>query len=246
MLIRNIKTEGRKYLWKILKLKWRLKTGIQAYVKSDNDWFVFNEIFTDQEYDEVFQLLPDTGIRDPLVLDLGANVGYFSVRMAHELLMRRMTDFTIYAIEASEENYTELLSRTNQPFLVNRCKPIHGLVGQKNGFSFLNTNTDHFGYHIEKNNTTGEKTSFIDIEKLLEKDDRRITLLKCDIEGSEEIFLNEYTHLLQKTDLSIFEFHADACNIPQCRKYLEESGLKYLKTVKTIHKYQTTVEIFKR
>ena len=247
-MIRKLKTQGRKFLWKVLKSKWRLKTGLLVYIKSDNDWFVFNEIFTDQEYDEVFQLLPANGLRNPLILDLGANVGYFTVRIAHELLLRKMTDFTIYSIEASGDNYNEILNRTNQPIVVNRCKPIHGLVGQKHGFSFLNTGTDHFGYYIDRNGSKGkgERTPYIDIDELLKDDERRITLLKCDIEGSEEVFLSTYGTLLHRTDLSIFEFHEDACDIPQCRRYLEEAGLKYFKTVKRIQQYKTTVEIFKR
>ena len=76
-------------------------------VENDNDWFVFNEIFTNKEYDKVFESLPRS-IKNPLVLDLGANVGYFTIHVADELLLRDIRDFTFYSIEASSHNYRQL------------------------------------------------------------------------------------------------------------------------------------------
>ena len=245
-MIRKLKTRARNYFWKVLKAKWKLNSGIELIIENDNDWFVFNEIFTNKEYDDVFQLLPPGDINNPLVLDLGANVGYFALHMANEFLLREVRNFTLYSIEASSENYKQLNKRVSQLPLANRCRAIHGLVGYKQGSSFLSIQTDHFGYQLKKDNINGEKTDFIDIEDLLKDDNRRIALLKCDIEGSEEIFLAEYCSLLQRTDLAIFEFHAGDCNVSQCKEYITNAGLMYVKTVKNDDRYKTSVEIFKR
>ena len=244
-MVRTLKSRLRKYFWKMLKVRWTLNSDINIIIENDNDWFVFNEIFTNREYDRVFEWLPEK-INNPLVLDLGANVGYFALRMADEFLARKIKDFTLYSIEASSHNYEQLQLRVNQDQLIGKCNAIHSLVGYKQGSSFLTTQTDHFGYHINGKDDGAEKVNFINIEDMLRNDPRRITLLKCDIEGSEQIFLSEYGLLLKNTDLAIFEFHGGECDVEICRKYLANAGLEYIETLKTDPRYKTSVEIFKR
>ena len=72
-MLNAVRSRLRRYFWKKLKARWKLNSGIMVTVENDNDWFVFNEIFTNKEYDKVFESLPRS-IKNPLVLDLGANV----------------------------------------------------------------------------------------------------------------------------------------------------------------------------
>lgn len=52
----------------------------------------------------------------------------------------------------------------------------------------------------------------------------RVDLLKCDIEGAELLFLQNYPELLRKVRVAIFEFHADLCDVHQCRRLLRDYG----------------------
>ena len=53
----------------------------------------------------------------------------------------------------------------------------------------------------------------------------KIDLLKCDIEGSELLFLENYKHLLTGVNCAVFEFHHNYYNPRQCFDILAEVGL---------------------
>jgi len=244
-MFNNIKKYIRIYVWKLLKVKWKLSSGIELKIDNDNDWLIFNEIFTNGEYDKVFEFL-NLDKPKPIIVDLGANVGYFTLKVMDYLLQRGIQDFKVYSIEASSNNFFQLKNRMCQKILEGKYKLIHGLIGYKSGSSVLSTQTDHFGYQVTKDAKIGERTDFVDIENILQNDEGRINLLKCDIEGSEEIFLESYPLLLERIDLAVFEFHAGASNIDLCREYLQKAGLKYNITLRTNSHYRTSVEIFRR
>jgi len=52
-----------------------------------------------------------------------------------------------------------------------------------------------------------------------------IHLLKCDIEGSEELFIKSYdqSDLFRKTQAAVFEFHPKLCNTSVCKKLLKDN-----------------------
>jgi len=54
MSIRDIKNYLRNRIWVFLKARWKLRSGLSMVIANDNDWFVFNEIFTNKEYDRAF------------------------------------------------------------------------------------------------------------------------------------------------------------------------------------------------
>jgi FkbM family methyltransferase len=151
----------------------------------------------------------------------------------------------IYCIEASNSNYLLLNGRVNQPLLNKKVIATHGLVGLKAGFSYLNTNTNHFGFEVTSNKQ-GERIDYVNIDNLVLQLNQPIDLIKCDIEGSEEVFLSQYSELLQKTNLVVIEFHNSSINYRKCIEYLSNAGLKYVKTLNEIPRYQTSVQIFKR
>lgn len=243
--MRKIKNIVRNYLWKMLKVKTRLKSGLWLKIQSDSDFSVFSEIFLNKEYDDAIQFFFSENIAHPLILDLGANVGYFSLRIADELLQRNNDNFLIYSIEASDSNYSLLKDRINQPLLSNKIIATHGLAGLKTGFAYLSTNTNHFGFGIT-NNRTSTKVNYVNIENLINELNIPISIMKCDIEGSEEIFLSQYPLLLQKVNIAVIEFHNSSINYDKCIEHLTQAGLKYLKTLNEIPRYKTSVQIFKR
>ncbi len=67
--------------WRILQPEICMHSGT-ATVRSDSDWGVANEIFVHGDYDRaILQAIRPDGQVEPLrILDLGANVGFFSLR----------------------------------------------------------------------------------------------------------------------------------------------------------------------
>ena len=248
MLVRKLKTYIRRKAWLLLKAKWKLRSGLTITVENDSDWFVFNEIFTNKEYDPALQLLLSNISSSPLVVDLGANVGYCTLRVADELLLAGHTDFTIVSLEASPSNYSVLASRLDQPLLKNKATCFLGLAGHKTGKSVVMHSDQHYGHSSAGGNQEGAAAtvSYVDIETLITSREKRIDLLKCDIEGSEAIFIDAYSEFLQRVDTAVFELHAGECNVEHCREMLRKAGLLSKGIIKEDAPYQTTVEVFSR
>jgi FkbM family methyltransferase len=248
MFIRNFKNYCRDKGWIFLKAQWKLRSGLTLKVENDSDWFVFNEIFTNKEYDPVFNIFLPVRSAVPLVIDLGANVGYFSLKVADELLQAGAEDFIIVALEASPANFNLLQKRMSQPLLKHRVKTYLGLAGYREGSSQVFYSKQHYGHSSVAGSTgkAGAAVNYVDVEALAGCNNNRIDLLKCDIEGSEEIFIKTYGKLLHKVDTAVFEFHAGECNVEHCRKMLENTGLVSKGIVKEDSQYQTSVEVFSR
>lgn len=247
MLLRKFKNYFRDKIWLFIKARWKLRSGIDVIVTNDSDWFVYNEIFANKEYDSAILLLLASKIKNPLILDLGANVGYFTLKVADELKQAGIENFRVVAVEASPSNYTLLKNRMAQPALKDKVKAYLGLAGYKSGSEAVIHSQQHYGHSVIPENTEGKMAvvEYLNIEKLINDTDE-ISFLKCDIEGSEEIFIKEYLTLLQRVAHAVFEFHAGECNVQHCREMLSAVGLIPKGIIKQDILYKTTVEIFSR
>lgn len=247
MTLRGIKNYFRDKTWVFLKANWKLRSGIGITVSNDSDWFVYNEIFVNKEYDAAIALLLSASPTAPLVLDLGANVGYFTLKVADELKQAGINSFRIIAVEASPENYNVMQKRMSQQILRDQVQTFLGLAGHKTGSHVVVQSQQHYGHSAIPENSGGRKVvvDYLNIDNLINGSDK-IDFLKCDIEGSEQIFISEYTSLLRKVENAVFEFHAGDCNIDQCHKMLSDIGLISKGIIKEDPTYRTSVEIFSR
>jgi hypothetical protein len=71
---------------------------------------------------------------------------------------------------------------------------------------------------------TSTPVPFIDLYSVIPQTER-ISLLKCDIEGAEQLFLEVYRDLLLRVDAAVIEFHLDRCDIRTCFQHLRDAGL---------------------
>jgi FkbM family methyltransferase len=203
----------------------RLPSGLEVEIHGFADRCIYDEIFVGGEYDQAIDLVIRSGEESPLILDLGANVGYFGLRFADRWLQARAVPFTIVGFEGSPETHTELQRRAGQPLLAGHCHYHLGLVGQRSGQAYMSSDRYHFKRAIvESQSASAIGIPFRDIEELLPPG-QRIGLLKADIEGAEESFISEYPELLRRTDIAIFEFHHDRCNVDRAFALLADAGL---------------------
>jgi FkbM family methyltransferase len=230
--------------WGPVDLTHTLASGVTVRVRSQSDWWVYNEVFVESEYDSAIDLLvtPHDGTGRPLVLDLGANVGFFAARVVDRLTtLWSRTGAELILVEGSPTVFQQLETRIpdlGAPGFV--ISAVNALVGRREGsgkisevgFGARNTMIPcHNTGIMPVSEMTHHDVPFVDLTTLVGPD-RRIALLKCDIEGSEQAVLDTYgTDLLLRTDAAVFEFHHRLCDVPHCLEILAESGLEVISTV---------------
>ncbi len=243
-----LKNKARKFVWMRLNPSWRLNSGVTVRVLNYNDWMIYNDIFVEGEYDAAINdLLAGTaGFSAPAhILDLGGNVGFFTLRLAHLFLSANRRNFEVAVVEGSPATFAELKERlaVNEELVGDRVTALHGLAGKRSGEAHILQTVSHGENSIIGQTNRGPSVDFIDLGRVT-ANWPRIDLLKCDIEGAEELFLSSYADLLAKTDRTVFEFHHDKCNVDQCRRLLGDAGLAPLKTIRQFG--QCSVEFFVR
>ena len=68
--MRKFKNWLRNKIWVFLKARWKLSSGLNIVVENDSDWFVYNEIFANKEYDAALSHLLNGRLKNPLIIDL--------------------------------------------------------------------------------------------------------------------------------------------------------------------------------
>src|SRR5712692_944904 len=207
--------------WKILQPKIFLLSGT-ATVRSDSDWEVANEIFVHKEYDDAILQTVHTEQQQqtrPLrIVDLGANVGFFTLRCIHLYLQTKCpAPLEVFAVEASANLFADLERRLSGRGDENvKLLLKNGLVGRRTGkamfhSSWFNSATNQVSrdHKVSRNpllNRYAEVCEYTDLEQFLPAE-CEIDLIKCDIEGSELTFLENYPDLLRRTRRLVIELH---------------------------------------
>jgi FkbM family methyltransferase len=232
-----------------LDLELLLDSGVRVKVASYADWTIYTAIFADNEYDEPIR----AALRQtpPLVrlnvLDLGANVGFFALRVAHMLAQdqNETRDFCIACVEASPSTYAQLEKRLlSSPALQGHYKIVNALAGERAGIGRIYPASYHaMTSSRQSGKAKGIDVPFVDIETLFPAGES-IALLKCDIEGSEGDVLRNYADLLRRTRVAVFEIHHDKCDPILLRDTLSALGLTRQQVLR--QDAFNTVELFQR
>ena len=85
--------------------------------------------------------------------------------------------------------------------------------------------------------------SFVDISSVI-RGWKYVDLLKCDIEGSEQLFIEKYQDVLKRTNLAVFEFHLHRVDIGRCFSILSACGLFPVSTLN--FSKEVRLELFSR
>jgi FkbM family methyltransferase len=242
-----LKWKARKWLWTRLNPQWQLRSGIVVRVLNYNDWMIYNDIFVDGEYNSAIEQLLNSTSHDQTVrvLDLGGNVGFFTLRLTDAFLQANRSTFEVVMVEGSPTTFAELQERlrANDDLLGSRVRAVHGLAGERTGSAQIAETPSHGENTLFASGGKRTAVPFLDVEQLIATWPR-VDLLKCDIEGAEELFLNNYPELLRRIDRAVFEFHHDKCDIPRCRALLAEGGLHQSEVVRQFG--TCSVELFAR
>jgi FkbM family methyltransferase len=220
-----------RYLYRILQLEYTLRSGVVLNVASKGEWWTYNDIFVNREYDLPIQTALQS--RSPghpfTVLDLGANVGFFTLRVVDLMQQSSLETFAsdMTLVEGSPATYRELQYRLSLQNLSRlNLRVVHGLVGRREGSGFIHESALHVKNTItDSRQHDGVKVDFVDLDQIM-KGRPKIDLLKCDVEGSELLFIQNYTGLLRKVKNAVFEFHHEQCDTTACVDLLEQLGFQ--------------------
>jgi FkbM family methyltransferase len=217
-------------LYSLLNLEHTLDSGITVKVESKGEWWIYNDIFVNGEYDVPIQAALQVSSAKPfVVLDLGANVGYFAFRVLDRIRRQHLDNILadITMIEGSPETFAKLGSRIqSQQLAPATVRTVHGLVGDRTGSALIRESAVHVKSGIVNIPAgSGVSVAFVDIDTLMH-DKAEIDLLKCDIEGAELMFLENYGDLLRKVRCAVFELHHDQCDTKKCVSILESLGFR--------------------
>jgi FkbM family methyltransferase len=226
------------FLWRRLRPTMISRTGLPLTLLSLSDWDIFSEIWVSGEYDEpILRALNKARPNEPVrIVDLGANVGFFSLRCI-EVRNRNNPGqpLDIVAVEGVPRTF-RTLRRNLAAQRGNVSLSLHqGLMGERSGIAHIHDNS-YAGANavVSADGKTSilpfcgahaVRSTYLDLESILPPD-IQIDLLKCDIEGSESIFLTTYPQILARTRLLVIEFHPLHCDIGECRRSLAASGLE--------------------
>lgn len=133
------------------------------------------------------------------VIDVGANVGFFTKRFAQWT----GREGRVIAIEAEELNYQRLLKRIAKEGLTHQVDPIQAAVAEKPGTLMLQLNPDHPGDH--KLGEDGVPVKAVTLDGLMEERGwPTVSFIKIDVQGAEMRVFAGAKSLLQRMKPALF------------------------------------------
>ncbi|MBC8032312.1 MAG: FkbM family methyltransferase [Pyrinomonadaceae bacterium] len=196
---------------------------------SRSDWVIYNDIFVDGEYDVSIQEAVRSARMDGsiTVLDLGANVGFFTLRFLDLLRQSEQANCPcrVTLVEGSPKIVKELSSRLlGDNEMMGKVRIVHGLVGERHGEARISERDFHAMNSIYFDQSAETvSVDFVNLDTLFQPGEV-IDLLKCDIEGAELCFIENYRDLLRRSKAAVFELHHDKCDTERCMKILRDLG----------------------
>jgi FkbM family methyltransferase len=135
---------------------------------------------------------------DGVVVDVGANVGFFSLRFADWVGAEGL----VVAIEPEERNHAELLRRVARRGYVERVAIHRAVADSTAGEVLLEVNPDHPGDH--KIGGAGIAIPALTVDSLRTAIGRPVSLIKIDVQGAELRVLEGATSVLAADRPALF------------------------------------------
>lgn len=182
------------------------------------DAFTFYEIFVKGVYDSCFPL-PPSGV----ALDLGANIGMTSL-----LLVGALPQGSVIAVEPDAENAA--MWRLNLARHADRTTLVEGALSDTPESIFLEQHGPTS--HSIGRSDSGEPGRLVRGVTLDELDelvgDRRLNVMKVDVEGAEVQVFRRGWSLLERTDTVLMEIHVDGEGRQRIIETLATAGLRHV------------------
>jgi FkbM family methyltransferase len=151
------------------------------------------------------------------VIDVGANVGFFTIKFARWVA----NDGLVLAIEPETQNCRDLERAVQKSGLAEKVSILQAAVSRTSGAGYLYIDPGHPGNH--RLATTGSPVQIISIDSLLETRGRpEVSLIKIDVQGAEEDVIRGATSTIRRfypslyveiDDLALRQFGSSAAQV---------------------------------
>lgn len=145
-----------------------------------------------------------------LVIDVGANVGFFALRFADWV----GDAGEVIAIEPEDHNFNALVGALKREGLSDRVHALQAVAAAKPGTTFLEINPLHPADHKLSRDNTGLPVTAVTLDELV-RDHAGVTpaLIKIDVQGAEMLVLEGAAETLRTAGPALFvELHEDGLN----------------------------------
>jgi len=142
-----------------------------------------------------------------LVIDVGANVGFFSLRFAKWV----GDGGKVISIEPENRNYDSLVSALRREHLLSRVHALKAVAAAEPGSMFLEINPLHPADHKLSRDSTGLPVTAVTLDDLVQnKFYLRLALVKIDVQGAEMLVLQGASDILNTSRPALFvELHEE-------------------------------------
>lgn len=182
----------------IIRFRW----GSLPFVLRMQDRVAFNEIVKEGEYAFVSKLIPPTG--KPRVLDIGANIGLFSLQV-----FQSNPAAQVVALEPAPDTFSVLDQTRRENASLNWQTRQEAVYGTDGFVEFDATGTSTGRAIRTASGHATIRVAAVRLETILDREFRAqsIDLLKLDVEGAEESVLRASSGSLQRVTALIIELH---------------------------------------
>ncbi len=189
--------------WQLLPF--RFHAGAYPFWARPADFCAVEEVLLNHEYAFAARVVAEAA-SDPVVIDGGANIGAFSIT-----ILTSRPDARIHSLEPGRRTF-EILRRNAQASGQTGWQAYQLALWKENGTIAFATRTASTASRVYEIEPEGEPESVpaITLDSFIARHiSGRVTLLKLDIEGSEEIVLTQSESVLPRVDNLIIEIHPD-------------------------------------
>lgn len=135
-----------------------------------------------------------------VVIDVGANVGFFTLRFA-----RWVGGGEVIALEPEERNYQLLLAALERKHLIARVRALKAAAAATAGTMRLEINRLHPADHKLSFGGTGVAVTAVRLDDLVkDKGVLRPSLVKIDVQGAEMLVLQGAPDILRRSSAALF------------------------------------------
>jgi len=172
--------------------------GNHSFECRTKDWATVEEVLLTNEYQFVEKNMANLST----VVDLGANIGLFSI-----YCLSHFTGVRVWSVEASRTTF-EVLTTNQKKNFSEKWQLFHYAVWDREGEISFEDEKISTGSHVSVNGSASVKVPSITLEKFFAGTiNMDIDLLKMDIEGAEQVVLTQSEEILRRVEHLILEIH---------------------------------------
>lgn len=184
-----------------------------------------------------------------LVIDVGANVGFFSLRFAKWV----GDNGKVISIEPEDRNYDSLISALKRAGLFDRVDALKAVAAAAPGKVFLEINPLHPADHKLSRDGTGLPVTAVTLDLVHDKGPLTPALVKIDVQGAEMLVLKGAAGILRTAEPALFiELHEEGLrrfgtSVSAILNHLSEAGYEAYWLMRTgTHEKASPAEIHRK